>query len=345
METTLDDFMALNDQLAALTEAGIPLDVNLGRGNEFAPTLERINAVVARRVSQGASLTEALQREDRVVTPSYRALMQLGLAAGDPTAALNASTRLAQSADEVCRAAARSLIYPLVICGLAYFGMVGFCLFLLPTLEGMYQGARLPPGLGLRMLQFLRTTLPFWIAIPLFCLLLFLVWMQLRGSRAGSRLFATGGAAWLPGMAHVIAQQRSAKLAESIATLLERGRPLDEALRISAGAWDDPRQEEAVNALSAKVASGQELTDDSAAAMRLPPLLRYALCRADASVGRASALRMAADVYRASASDRLDRLQFLAPLVLCVAIGGVVTLLYGLSLFLPVVEMLRGLAN
>ena len=32
METaTLDDFMCMNDQLAALIEAGVPLDIDLGR--------------------------------------------------------------------------------------------------------------------------------------------------------------------------------------------------------------------------------------------------------------------------------------------------------------------------
>ena len=76
---SLDEFMALNDQLAALVEAGVPLDVDLGPRSQAASTLERINALVARRVSQGASLTAALETDDKLLTPSYRSMVQLGL--------------------------------------------------------------------------------------------------------------------------------------------------------------------------------------------------------------------------------------------------------------------------
>src|SRR4051794_36611036 len=65
---TLDDFMSLNDQLAAAVEAGVPLDVDLGRGQqETATTLEKINALVARRVSQGSSLSAAIANDDAVI--------------------------------------------------------------------------------------------------------------------------------------------------------------------------------------------------------------------------------------------------------------------------------------
>ena len=58
METaTLQDFEALNAQLAALVGAGIPLDVGLSqREIPAVQELERINAVVARRVARTASV-------------------------------------------------------------------------------------------------------------------------------------------------------------------------------------------------------------------------------------------------------------------------------------------------
>jgi hypothetical protein len=56
---SLDDFMALNDQVAALVEAGVPLDVDLGPPRQTAATLERINALIARRVSQGCSNSDS----------------------------------------------------------------------------------------------------------------------------------------------------------------------------------------------------------------------------------------------------------------------------------------------
>src|SRR5256885_5026546 len=91
---SLDEFMALNDQLAALVEAGVPLDVDLGPRANAAATLERINALVARRVSQGASLAAAIESDDQLLTPAYRSLMQLGLRSNHQGSELPASNRL-----------------------------------------------------------------------------------------------------------------------------------------------------------------------------------------------------------------------------------------------------------
>ena len=58
LPTTLDDFVAWNDQLAALVQAGVPLDFGLGAsGADLTESLKRINAAVARRVSRGESLS------------------------------------------------------------------------------------------------------------------------------------------------------------------------------------------------------------------------------------------------------------------------------------------------
>ena len=54
---------------------------------------------------------------------------------------------------------------------------------------------------------------------------------------------------------------------------------------------------------------------------------------------------MAANTYRDAAQRRIERLRVTAPIVTCVVIGGGVTLLYGLALFVPVAQMLRGLAS
>src|SRR5262245_36380701 len=136
---SLDEFMALNDQLAALIEAGVPLDVDLGRPRaDTASTLERINALVARRVSQGASLASAIETDDKLLTPSYRSMVQLGLRSENLAAGLIGSNRLAVSAQQSQRATRLALIYPLIVCGFAFVGLVGFCVFFVPVLESTY---------------------------------------------------------------------------------------------------------------------------------------------------------------------------------------------------------------
>jgi type II secretory pathway component PulF len=340
---TLDDFMLINEQLDALVEAGVPIDIDLGtQRTATAETLERINASVARRVSQGASLGDAIAGEERIASPSYRALVQVALRTGDVSAALNVSTRLAESIDESRHALRFSLLYPAIVCGLAYVGLIAFCVFFVPSLERMYRDLQVQPGAGLRTLQSLRAALPYWIAVPPLLLAMLALWLRSKSMRP-----ASGGgavAAWLPGMAHATFQRRAAGFADVVAALLHSQMPLHEALPIAADAWNDAPMIEATRNLAASLKQGQTHSDEGRLAQRFPPLLRWALWHSEETTGRARALKLAAGVYRRTSDQQLERVRTLAPLVTCVVIGGGMTLLYGLALFAPYVDLLRGLA-
>src|SRR6185436_8807663 len=97
---TLEDFVALNEQLASLVRAGVPLDVGLGQSEKpTAQALERINATVVRRVGRGETLAEALEGDEEDVPAAYRSMIQFGLHTCNLTAALDRSNELASSVD------------------------------------------------------------------------------------------------------------------------------------------------------------------------------------------------------------------------------------------------------
>jgi len=337
---TLDDFMALNDQLAALVEAGVPIDLDLGqRQSDVVSALERINAVVARRVSQGASLASAIESGDQTAPAAYWSFLQQGLRSGDLSSALSSSSRFARDLENASSVGRQSLVYPAIVCCLAFIGFVGFCLFLVPVLDHAYRGMGAPVGVSLRVVEALRGSLPYWAAILPVGLLLLVGW-QRRSKPLSARSIH-----WLPGMSRALMEERAGKFAESLATLLESGTPLSEALDITAAVWSDKSRIEATRALSARLSQGQPLSVDSYMADVFPPFLRWALLQSEESAGRVSNLRLAADVYQQTAQRRLERIRVVAPVVAAVVIGGSAVLLYGLTLFLPVVGLLRGLAS
>ena len=344
METaTLDDLMALNDQLAALEEAGVPVIAT--EEKDLARTLESVNSAVARRVSRGASLEEALEG-DAGVPAWYRCLVLLGLRSGNMDTALAASNRVAKSVDDTRQTFTSAFFYPLVVCALAYVGMIVFCLFFVPTLDQTYQSLRIEPGRGLTVLRVVRDALPYWVALPPIALLIFVMWRfrrRLRGAHSNAR---TGrGFRWLPGLSRSVTEARWASFAETLAALDKSGVPLAEALPLAACACGDSRLAEAGRALAASLKEGRLSGDDSLAARRFPPFLRWAMLRSESTIGRARALEMATLIYRESADRRAERSRIMAPMVVCVILGGGVTLLYALALFVPVVEMIRALAS
>jgi general secretion pathway protein F len=344
---TLDDFLALNDQLIALMRAGVPLDAGLGKTDEeTAEILGRINATVARRVSRGDSLASALGDAEQFVPGPYCSLMQLGLRSGDLSTALDESNQLAAFVDDSQYSVQAAFFYPLLVCCLAYGGIVLFCLLLVPKLTSFYTSLQAPAGSALQVLQMLRNTMPYWIAIPPVALVTYAVWRFY----AGSRHDWSGGwfgrlVARLPGLSRAVFYQRCANFSAGLAGLVAAGVPLEEGLRLAAGTCGDATLSEGARGLAAAVKQGLVPGDDSPTASRFPPFLRWALLHSDATVGRGPALQMAANIYRVSAQRRAERLRVVAPIVVCVIVGGGVTLAYGLALFVPVVELLKTVAS
>jgi len=343
---TLDDLMIWNDHLAALVEAGVPIDVGLAPTKEdISDTLQGINTIVARRVSQGASLMDAL--EDSAVPTAYRCLVQLGLKSGDFSAMLAGNRRLGESVDESRYTLQSGLLYPLIVCVFAYFGLLGLCLFLVPTLENLHRSLQHSPGLALLAIQSLRDALPYWAALPpLLLLCVGTVWIRRAARRHRASPFRTNQL-WMgiPGPSRVIGLQRCAYFADALATLVDRNLALEESLRIAAGACDDASLRAGADALADSLKIGSTPSDGGVAALRFPPFLRWAVWHSEATIGRACALRMAANLYRDAALHRSERWRTAAPLVACALLGGVVTLLYGLALFLPIVELMKQLAS
>jgi general secretion pathway protein F len=346
--TSLENYQALNEQLAALVEAGVPIDTGLmPTGGSAAATLERIQSTVARRVGRGESLEEALQGDDQEVPSGYRSLVQLGLHGGGNLAAgFDGASRSARSADRTRYAFESALIYPLVVCVIAYAGLISMCMFFVPTLEEMYVSLRLTPGPGLRVLQLVRDAMPYWVVLLPLLLVLLVAWRIRAGWRRRTTGTATSGlAGWLPGVSKTMFQEHCAHFAEALAELLHDGVPVGEALGLAADSSGAARLREMVARLSTALDDGQLPSDGSPTAQRFPPFLRWAIWQAESTTGRVRALEIAARVYRSAAQRRGQRLRTLAPLVATALFGGTFTLLYGLALFVPMVELLEALAK
>jgi type II secretory pathway component PulF len=342
---TLDDFMSWNEQLAAAIEAGVPLDLGLDKtsGGPVA-ALEKINALVARRTSQGASLQAALNDEDKSLPPAYRCLMQLSLASGKPVTGLALSNHLACNVDRAWNISRLALLYPAIVCCFAFLGIIGFCLYFVPVLEQTYAGLDIKTGAGLSVLEWLRGTMPYWATVFPVGLILAVTWVA-RKSKSSDQQPRERVLDWIPGISRVVFEEHVANFSETTAKLLDSGAAFPEALRISAETWNNPQLSEATRILASAANTNSGPVSDLEVARRLPPFLHWALFDSESTTGRVCALQAAAEVYRQIAQRRQERLRIILPLIVAVVVGGAATLLYGLALFVPVIEMLRGLAS
>ena len=343
---SLDDFMALNDQITALIRAQVPTGLELGAsGDQAAGTLEKINAAVARRVSRGESLADAIGDEP-TAPAAYRSVMQAGWRSGNVQQALDNSSRLAEAAEESSYRTRAAFFYPLLVCALAAAGITGFCMFISPALAGLYREFQIPESRTLRLLDSLEGTVPYLIIGGVLVLAMIGLASLLRGRHViGLRANHSHWWSHLTGASRTHFHQRCANFCEQLITLLDAGVPLAEGVPLAADACGDRTLEQGARAYAVAQSQRSGAASEKRAARFFPPFLRWALWQTDESMSPSQALRLAASVYRESAQRRAELSRIAIPIVACVFLGGGTTLLYGLALFLPITELLQALAR
>ena len=151
---------------------------------------------------------------------------------------------------------------------------------------------------------------------------------------------------WLPWMGKTLRWSRTATFAEVLTLLVESRVPLDEAIVLAAETSGERRTIAAARQLAEALQRGERLDRASLGAGPFPPVLLWLLAAGQRQGNLLlSALRSAAETYRQQARHQADLARVFLPALATVAIGGTVTLLFALMLFVPYTSILRALAG
>ena len=144
---SLAELVALNDEIAALARAGVPLEPALAElGADMPGRLGQIATLVAERTGRGESLLEVISSQSLRLPPVYRAVVEAGLRSGRLSAALEALAGALRRVADTRRAVAVAAIYPLLVVmlawGLAAFFVTKIVPSLLMVFEDLHNPAR-----------------------------------------------------------------------------------------------------------------------------------------------------------------------------------------------------------
>jgi general secretion pathway protein F len=356
---TLDELVALNDEMLALVRAGVPLEQGLAdvrhdvRGN-----LGRISGILAERMTRGETLPHILATSPEQFPPLYRAIVQAGIRSGRLAAALEETSASIRRLAALRRLVMLAMIYPLIVFFVCYGMFLFFAVKIAPLI---YRAAPLEhPPVVLRAIASIHNGIEWWGAIlPAIVLTLAIMWWY--RSRQ-TLVLQTGGSArifgWVPSFRRLLDETRAAGFAETLALLIDHDVPLSEAMTLAAEASGDFRLISAATRLADEVSAGivksnsaaanRETTDRDAsgsANAAIPPMLQWLIATGARQPALGKALRDAADSYRRRAVRRADWLRVRLPVVLMLGIGGTVTVLYALALFVPWTSLLYELTK
>ena len=342
---TIEQLTALNDEIASLVRAGVPLEPGLcALGQDAGGALAEISASLSGRMSGGASLAEALQAEEGRLPAAYRTVVEAGLRAGRLPAALEATSNYARELVELRRRISLALLYPLIVVGLAYFLFLVFIVDLVERLRETYAVFRIPLHWPLAMLVSFAESAPHWWWAPPLVMTCALVWWVATG---GAHLLSFDGLArpltWFPGVAAICSRFRFANFADLLGLLIDHGVPLPEGLRLTGDATGDRRLRRAARELASAAEQGAVSAGSAAAPAGFPPFLHWVLTCGQQGGRLARLLRHAATIYRRRATALANWFKLLFPIVTALVIGGGVTALYALTLFGPLAQFWRDL--
>jgi len=344
---SLDDLAALNEEIASLVRVGVPLELGLSQlGHDVRRSLRGLTERLAQRMRGGASLDDAIAAEGDSLPRIYRAVVRTGLRAGRLPEALEALTGFALTVEDLRKRITLAMLYPSIVLLVAYGLFVGFLITILPGLVRIFALFDLPLLSGIELLYRVRPSVAWWGPVLPILFVMVWAWWAATGDSAlsvdanrpgyGRRRRWVG---WLPGVKNF----DRANFAELAALLIEHGAPLPEAFELSGEAVGDQDLSAEVLRLAQEVQTGRSLAESVDAAVSLPPFMRWMMANGERQSALAPALRQVTDVYRRRAQHQAEWFKLMLPVALILIVGGGATLMWGLTLFVPLTELYRSL--
>jgi len=343
---SLDQLVALNNEMAALVRAGIPLEAGLiGVGRDMRGRLGAIATRLGERMRAGESLLEILAGDDRTFPPAWCAVVEAGVRSGRLSAALEGLSTTARRVSEYRRAVATALVYPLVVLSFGYCLLVFTLTWLTPGLLGVYENLTFSSDRVLAAIARLGETSAWWAPWPPLIVVGLLAVGWYRSGRVMYGQAAGTGIRLFPSLRQVLAEGRTATFAEVLSLLITNGVPLDEAVALAGDASGDSGLRGAAKEIAARLRSGENATARDAAGSRIPPLLAWLLLSGGQHAGLTETMSLVAEQYRQRAARTVTWTVVYLPIVLTVVLGGTVTLVQALAVFGPVIRLLYQLGQ
>jgi general secretion pathway protein F len=343
---TLDELIALNDEIAALVRAGVPLDQGLQiLGADLPGKLGRFATQLSAQIARGESLTTALADSTSHVPRVYRAVVEAGIAAWRLPAALESLASSLRRLAETRRAVALSFIYPIMLFCFAW-GLFAFSVDkVAPAVAHAFDVQRVPGGKFVQWMAHFGESAHVWGPIgPVVIVALAAAWWIVSGgARAveGSRAAVSFG--WVPWMGRLQRLSRTAIFVEVLKLLVENRVPMDQAVELAAEAAGDKTLISAAAHWADAIRRGEAGPADGVPGV--PPLLRWLIAGGQRNEALLPALRQAADDYRRRAEDQAEMGRVLLPIFVTVCVSGLIVAAYALVLLGPYFYLLKGLAR
>jgi type II secretory pathway component PulF len=343
-----EDLIALNEEIAGMARAGLPLDQGLaalardmGRGK-----LRNVTVAIAEDLRTGRTLPEALTRQGSNVPPYYADLVTAGVRTGRVGDVLATLTVYARTISGLRALVVDALFYPAVVLVFAAALAGVFCYYILPQFDQVFRSFNIKlPALTEWAFRLSRDPFYFLILPPLavlgvVTLLALFLGLTPRGRRARARLLYA-----VPVLGTLIRSARLAAFTDLLAILVDHETPLPDAFRLAGGASSDPVMVAATRDIYGELGEGRPLGSVLQGRGLVPEWVSWMVGLGEQRGTLGNTLHQIAEMYRRQVEMRAALLRSVLPPFLVVITAGLFVVLFVFVMILPMLQLIEGLSK
>jgi general secretion pathway protein F len=334
------ELAVLTRQLAALLRASMPLDEVLRTLAEQAEgkVVPSVLLAVRARVSEGASLAQALAEFPDSFPEMYRATVAAGEQAGALDRILDRLAGFWERRDEIGRQLQIALVYPILMLVISTAVVMGLMVYVVPQIADVFQslGQTLPwLTRALMALAGLAQAYGLWALVAL-ALGGFGFAIALRGAAFRERVHALLLRA--PLLGRLLRASQTARFARTLSLLSLSAVPVLEQLNIAGRVVTLLPMRHAVEQARKRVREGMSLNRALAESERFPPIAIKLIASGEKSGELPDMLERIAEHQEREVDTRIKMLMSIIEPALIVLVGGVVLLIV-LAILLPIFDL------
>ena len=336
----LFDLIILCKQLETMIKGGIPLVRALETisAETKSVLLKKTLIDMIGYIRDGDSFSNSLKRFRGLFSELFIAIVEAGERVGALDVMLSRLTIYLIARDRITKKIITALTYPAFVLGFFVIGITGITLFLIPRFKSIYEGfgAQLPAlTLTLFKISDLLIHKMFFIA-AIIAAIIFLFSAFIK-TKKGKYLFDTFTLK-IPAFGDVIKKAAISKFARTLATLLQEGIPITEALELVGKTSGNLIIEEATAKASKLILDGEDIPEALKKTGIFPSLLvQMATIGAEAG-NLPELLDKTADFYEDEVDAFISTLSTLIEPILIVLLGAVLGTVI-IALYLPIFKL------
>jgi type II secretory pathway component PulF len=345
---TADELISLNEQIAGMARAGLPLDSGLGSlAREMSRgKLRRVTEAIVADLKNGSTLPEAVERRRSELPPYYSNLIAAGVRTGRLPEVLATLTAYARSMAAMRSIIIDSLFYPVVV---LFFALVLLSLavfFVIPQFDKIFNDFRmtLPAMTSIVLAIGRRPLLTIVLPIGLIVVTALLLWLVLGRTNRGRRIWALIVYS-VPVVGTLIRGARLAAFSELLAVLVDFEMPLPEAFRLAGAASSDPLMAHEANEICSLLKQGAPLGGVLQGRGLLPEWVGWMATAGEQRGTLSGTLKQIAALYRRQVETRAALLRTVMPAFMILVTAGLLVGGFAFSVMLPLFRLLEGLSK